>query len=358
MIKIKLGIVDSDRLYLKRLTDFLGRKYSTQIEIYSFSESEGVLEAVKENRINVLAVSSDTEIDPDKIADFCMFAYITDSGIIDTYNGRRTIFRYQRADVIYKQILGLYSEKLADKVRYRTTGAKKANISLFLSVCDGAGATTAAAAFAEHQTRIGKKTLFLNLKQFRDTGSIFNAAGEGTFTDVIFALKSRKVNMTLKMESVVKQNSSGVYFYDTCTSPLDYTEIREDELKVLIDEMSTSFGYDDVVIVSDFFITDRLIILLEYAKEIIMVSGDGKQFKTYLTYRTGAIEKIEKRRHINITDKLRVIFNRTKFSKTFHTDIPVIGIQADISTDDEREIVKKFSASDMFDKICVTEAAI
>ena len=89
-----------------------------------------------------------------------------------------------------------------------------------------------------------------------------------------------------------------------------------------------------------------------------MVSGDGKQFKTYLTYRTGAIEKIEKRRHINITDKLRVIFNRTKFSKTFHTDIPVIGIQADISTDDEREIVKKFSASDMFDKICVTEAAI
>ena len=52
MIKIKLGIVDSDRLYLKRLTDFLGRKYSTQIEIYSFSESEGVLEAVKNGNIS------------------------------------------------------------------------------------------------------------------------------------------------------------------------------------------------------------------------------------------------------------------------------------------------------------------
>ena len=35
MIKIKLGIVDSDRLYLERLTELIGKKYRNQIEIYS-----------------------------------------------------------------------------------------------------------------------------------------------------------------------------------------------------------------------------------------------------------------------------------------------------------------------------------
>lgn len=358
MIKIKLGIVDSDRLYLKRLTDFLGKKYSSQIGIYSFSDTEGVAEAVRENRINVLAVSQDMDIDTGSIADYCMFAWITDSKMIDTYKGHSTICRYQRADLIYKQILGLYSEKLADKVRYRISGAKKAHVSLFLSVSDGAGATTAAAAFAEHQNGNGRKTLFLNLKQFRNTGDIFSASGEGTFTDVIFAVKSRKVNMTLKLESIVKQSMSGVYFYDSCISPLDYTEITETELRSLLDEMRTGFGYENIVIVSDFFITDKLMMLLDYANDVVLVSGDGNLAKTRLLRLVSAIGCIERRMQVNIYDKLRVLFNRTKYSRTFYTEIPVIGIQPDLETDDEREIVKSFSSSEMFNKLCTAEAAI
>ena len=75
-------------------------------------------------------------------------------------------------------------------------------------------------------------SLFLNLKQFGSTENIFEASGKGSFTDAIFAIKSKKVNMTLKLESIVKQSEDGVYFYDNCQNALDYTEIKLDELEI------------------------------------------------------------------------------------------------------------------------------
>lgn len=355
MIKIKLGIVDSDVLYLRRFTDLMGKKYSNQIEMYSFTDSSSVLQSVRENRINVLIVSHDTQINTGELADFCMFAYLTDSGMIDTYNGYKTICRYQRADVIYRQILGLYSEKLADKVRYRMSGRERARISLFVPCCEGAGAVTAAAAFAEHLAAGGKKTLFLNLRQFRDTSGIFSATGTGTFTDVIFALKSRRVNLTLKLESLVKQSQSGVYFYDTCVNSLDYTELRDSELRVFMDEISANSGYDHIVAVSDFYISEQLVTLFEYSSDIVIVSGDSAVSKIIFSMKTEAINSIEKRKQINISDKLKVIFNKSRYVKTFHVDVPVIGIQPDLELDDEKEIVKSFASSDMFEKLLVKE---
>lgn len=358
MIKIKLGIADSDRLYLERITDFISRKYRDQIEIYSFTEISQVIQSVRENRINVLIASQDSQIDSDNLADFCMFAYLTDSGVIDTYNGHRTICRYQKIDVIYRQILGMYSEKLADKVRYRLSGKEKARMSLFMPCCEGSGATTAAAAFAEHLAHNGKKTLFLNLRQMRNTSGIFSSSGSGSFSDVIFAVKSRKANMTLKLESLVCQDLSGVYFYDVCRNPLDTTEITDNELRMLLDEITDNSGYDNIIAVSDFFISERLITLLEYAADVILVSGDGSISKKMFHQKTEAISSIEKRKQISITDKLKIIFNRTGYIKTFPVDIPVVGIQPEIEADAEKEIVRSFAASDMFSKIYEEEGVV
>lgn len=358
MIKIKLGIVDSDRLYLERITELIGKKYSDQIELYSFSDPSSVLQSVRDNRINFLAVSQDIQINTDSLADFCMFAYLTDSGVIDTYNGYRTICRYQRMDVIYRKILGLYSEKLADKVRYRLSGREKARMSLFIPCCEGAGAATTAAAFAEHLAAAGKKTLFLNLRQFRDTSGIFRASGDSSFSDVIFSLKSRKVNITLKLESLVKQDACGVYFYDTCRNPLDINEIKDSELRMLIDEVSENTGYDHIVVVSDFFVSDRLVTLMEYASDVILVSGDTALSKIMFNQKTEVISSIEKRNQISITGKMKMLFNRSRYVKTFPVDIPVIGIQPDLELDEERDIVKSIAASGLFDKISVKEGVV
>ena len=173
MIKIKLGLVGSDRLYLERFMEFAGKRYGGRTELYSFTEPESALQ--------------DTDIAPDRIPEHCVFVYLTDSGEIDRYNGCRTVFRYQRAELVYKAVTGLYTDRISDRIEYRT-GSGNSHITLFLPECEGSGTATAAAAFSEYSARSGRKTLFLNLRQFRETEDLISAPGDSTFTDVIFSL--------------------------------------------------------------------------------------------------------------------------------------------------------------------------
>lgn len=351
MIKIKLGMVDDDILYLKRLSELFSTRYKEQIEIYSFSDAAKVPDAVRENRLNVLLVSHNVNLDPDLIADFCVFAYFSESSDIDTLNDKKVVCKYQKAEVIYKQIISLYSEKLTDKVRYKNAANGKAAVSLFMSGCDGAGATTAAAAFAVLMTAKGRKTLFLNLKQFGNTENIFSAAGNGSFTDVIFAVKSKNANITLKLESAVKQSSNGVYFYDVCHSSLDYTEINAEELGILLNEICSSFGYKQVVIVSDFYFSDKLLLLLEKADNITIVADDSQTAKQHIARETEALSNLEKRSNFPICEKTSLILNRTKGTGLIKTEIPVIGVQTEIENSDDRTIVHMLAASGIFNKI-------
>ncbi len=347
IIKIKLGLVDSDRLYLERLTEQFGKKYGGQIEIWSFTDMSSVMRSVSENRINILVVSQDIETDEKSLSSSCVLAYLTDTPDIETYNGFGTIFRYQRTDALYRAVIGLYSEKISDRIVYRkNTG--HAEITLFLPEAEGSGATAAAAAFSEISAEKNKRTLFLNLRQFRSTGSLFVSPGDSTFTDVVFALKSRKANMKLKLDSIVKQ-CRGVYYFDSCANPSDITEMTEEELEILLDELSSSCGYDSIVIVSDFYISDRLNVLMESADRIVIVSGNSTAAEARLKRKYDAVLSAEKRMQSSFLQKTGVIYNRS--DKALKTEFPVLGVFHDQGPVDDDELVKKIKKSDIFCRI-------
>jgi len=347
IIKIKLGLVDSDRLYLERLTEQFGKKYGGQIEVWSFSEVSSVIRSVRDNRINILVVSQDIEIDEKSLSSSCAVAYLTDTPDIETYNGCGTVFRYQRTDALYRAVIGLYSEKISDRIVYRkNTG--RAGITLFLPEAEGSGAASAAAAFSEISSENNKKTLFLNLRQFRSTESLFTSSGNSTLTDVVFSLKSRKANMRLKLDSIVKQ-CRGVYYFDSCANPLDITEMTGEELMILLDELGCSCGYERIVIVSDFYISDRLNVLMESADRIVIVSGSSPAAEARLKRKYDAVLSTEKRMQNSIIQKTGVIYNRS--DKALKTEIPVLGIFPDQGPVDDDELIKRMKKSDVFCRI-------
>lgn len=69
-----------------------------------------------------------------------------------------------------------------------------------------------AAACASYYAAKGEKTLYLNFEKFGSADAFFSAEGQFDMSDIIFALKSRKANLSMKMESCVKQDRRGVYF--------------------------------------------------------------------------------------------------------------------------------------------------
>lgn len=67
------------------------------------------------SRIDVFVASGSFDVDVSALPNRCGFAYFIDSSDIDTVRDQRAISKFQKADLIYKQILSVYSEKAGNE---------------------------------------------------------------------------------------------------------------------------------------------------------------------------------------------------------------------------------------------------
>lgn len=75
---------------------------------------KNAIESVKEYRIDVLIAEEDFNIDKSEFKRNCGLAYFTGTPGIELIKDEIAICKYQRVDVIFKQILGVYSDMAAN----------------------------------------------------------------------------------------------------------------------------------------------------------------------------------------------------------------------------------------------------
>ena len=108
-MKIKLALLDSDQNYLNRIVTAFNIKYADKLEIYSFTKLESAMAALEPSRIDVL-VASDTFVVESSAAEAVSAGLFCESADVDSVNDQRAICKFQKADLIYRQILSIYSE--------------------------------------------------------------------------------------------------------------------------------------------------------------------------------------------------------------------------------------------------------
>lgn len=62
-----------------------------------------------------------------------------------------------------------------------------------------------AAACASYYAAKGEKTLYLNFEKFGSADAFFSAEGQFDMSDIIFALKSRKANLSMKWKAALNR---------------------------------------------------------------------------------------------------------------------------------------------------------
>jgi hypothetical protein len=232
-MKIKLAILESDVGYLNRIVSVFGSKYADKLEIYSFTEKDRALSELQPIRADVFLASDSFEIDPKQLPKRCGFSYLVDSAEVELLRGQQTICRFQKADLIYREILSLYAEHAGSmtELKFSDDGCR---VIAFASPSGGAGSSTMAAACAMHFAALGRKTLYLNLEPFGSADDYFAGQGQFDMSDIIYALKTRKANISMKVESAVKQDPRGVYFISQAKLALDMLELKTEEILRLI----------------------------------------------------------------------------------------------------------------------------
>lgn len=309
-MKIKVAILGSDKTYLNRLVLAFNSRYTEKLEMYSFTQEQAACEALTTSRIDVFLADDSFEIDSRQIPGRCGFAYLVDSTDIESFRGQRVIHKFQKADLIYRQILSIYAENATEITGLHLEQGSGGRLIAYLAVSGGTGASTVAAASAIRLARKRKKVLYLNLERFGSSDVFFRAEGAGSFEDIIYAIKSRKGNLTVKLESVVKQDPSGVWFYSPTTTALDMAELSSEEIRNIIANIKMCGEYDYIILDMDFSLEKSELEILRECAQIVMV-GDGSPTSNRKLERVMASMRIlEEQNDWKLLIRCNILYNR------------------------------------------------
>ena len=198
-MKIRLAILENDSNYLNRIVNVFTTRFTDRLEVYSFTSEDQALGTVQSGRIDVFLADEAFNIAPASVPKGCGFGYLVETSGIDMFRDQTAVCKYQKPDLIYRQILSLFSEQSGNAV-VLSQADESCRVVTFTSPAGGCGCSTVAAAYAIHEARKGRRTMYLNLEKYGSSDVFFSAEGQFTMTDLIFALKSRKSNLALKLE--------------------------------------------------------------------------------------------------------------------------------------------------------------
>ena len=353
-MRIKVALLDDDKNYLNRLSSVFSNNFSDKLEIYSFSNAEVAVSELEKNKINVFLASETFDINTELLPVGCGFAYFVSSTGVETLRNQKTICRFQKAELIFKEILGIYSENVSDAISIKFEGDGTSSLITFVSASGGVGTSTAAVACAKKIARCGKKVLYINLEMFGSADNFFSGAGQFDLSNVIFSLKSKKSASVLKMESYVKEDASGVYFYSSPKMALDVIDLSVEDIETLFSSIKMMNSYEFIVVDIDFSFSPTVIKLLEMSQCIVCVSDGSEVSNDKFIRAYQALEVFEQQKEINILSKLTLLYNKfsSRTGKVIdNRTIKSLGGMRVVSNADEAQIIDEMIREDIFDKI-------
>ncbi len=296
-MRIRLGIVDTDEIYVGRLVSTLNRFYSDKLEIYSYTDMEHAVDRIGKHRHDIVLVDENLPVDEFKN---CCVAYFVESSDIDQLNGKKAICKFQKMELIYKDILNLYAEYSA-KAAKKKQSAQDAEIITFMSPVSGVGNTAVAAAFCINCALNNKSSIYVDLETLPSTDLYFGGESKYTMSDVIYAVKSKKANLSMKLESFVTTDPVGLDYFATPVNTMDLHELNDEDIELLLKELKAVGLYDYIVLDVNFGINNNV-------KKIMSLS-DKMVYVTNLDEKSAA--KMEKAKElINIYTKDETTFDK------------------------------------------------
>lgn len=351
-MRIKLAILDSDLIYLKRIVSLFNSKYAADLEVYSFTELEYAIANLTSNKIDVFLASDTFDVEITQIPSRCGFAYLVEDSQVESLNEQKTICKFQRVDLIYKQIVSVYSEH-APNIKEATSSQGKAKTICFAPVSGGTGATTLAVSASKYLAAKGKKVLYFGMEELSNPDLYFSGEGSECLTDVIYAIKSKKANWSLKLKSIVKKDDSDVSFFSQAHTELDVMELDLDDRLELITELVTSGDYDYIVIDSDFSLDSDHLKMYNSFSTIVLVCDGTPVSVSKLKRAYYSLQIIYEQKELDLLTRIGVIYNRfsSKTGIQADIDINVIGGTPVYAQATNNQIIEQLSKMTLFEQL-------
>ena len=350
-MKIKLAMLESDSSYLRRVVTMFNSKFAEELEIYSFTDIDAAMGCLEEKKIDVFLACDNFKIDFNLIPKRCGFAYLVESLDINMIDGYKAICKFQKGELIYKQILSIYSEHIPNITGMPTNQNGAMKTIAFCSPCGGVGTSTAAAACAIALSNAGQRVLYLNAEIYGDSDMFFSCDGQFDFSDVIYAVKSNKTNRAMKLQSTVKQDQTGVYYYSSVRIPLDIMEMGPNDYLTLQNELKSLGCYDYVVIDIEFPKNQAAYKFFEYCNSIVMVVDDSDTSVAKINKAISGIQILDNQSDFAMQPRMWLLKNKSSTDNIQQTELRVLGSFPVYQTVSSSQMAKQLSLSSIFSQL-------
>lgn len=308
-MKYNIAVVDKDELYLGRMCRLFSERYADRITVYSYSNLGNYEDGKKINHFD-LVLFAEGMIEPENIPQGTQAVYLVEQNDIDKIDEFPVICKFQKHEVLFKQIMDLCLEKEVIHYTKKNVLGNVTKVVLVTSPQGGVGTTTVATAVARNCAQKGKRVLYLSLEQNAVTDLFFQGGEEYTFSDVIYTIKSKKSNMISRVENIVQKDDSGVYFFRPSRTVFDMHELNGEDIEHLLKEICTMGSYEYIIVDTLLKFNTDGYFLCDYADNIIVVSGGGDVAEKKLEQFKSAIMIWDTQKATRFWTKSNLIYNK------------------------------------------------
>lgn len=308
---IRVAICAKEETYVNRLYTFWDKHYKDKVEVGVFFEREYLDKYLENHNLDFILFGDEWKRDVEaRTEQYPAYAYLVDEILYNEGESRsREIKRYQRADAIYRDLIEAYAAYgQIRKESHSAPGQKgKTGLHVFCAPGNGAGASSIAEVYARRCAQ-SERVLKLNM-QFC-TGE--EEATDHRMDDILFALKSRRYVLPLKLEAGIRMDEYKVSRITLCSNPMEMLDISHDEMGQLLDGIRDMGNFDKIVVDMDGVIGGKERLLLEKGDRIICVTDESDScLKKFLRFRK-AMLGLKQVSGIDVNRKLSVFCNKNQ----------------------------------------------
>ncbi len=353
-MKIKIMILTDDKKYIDKFLKTAAVQYSQKLNVSVFTQKDKADEYLRDNRPNIVLIGEEFADEEFNLPKRTELVYFVNQKGIEYRNEHRAVCKYQTFSSIYTEILDIYSEALNSSVVLHSGGGIQSKVITFCGACGGVGTSTAAAACAQRLANVGVAVLYLNLETCGSADLYFSGTGGSSFSKVIYALAMQNASTTLKLESALKRDTDGVYYYSACESDLDMLELDAQATANLFEELNKTELFEVIIADVSFSYCEKIYQLIERSFVTVFVT-DGSECANRKTQRCmNALSVVAQQREDFPIDRVNILYNRFGSKTSKHMDESthnVVGGINRIKNADERGLVRLLAENDVFDNI-------
>lgn len=238
-----LAIYDEDSLYCKRLSLYLRQNTKLPFQIYPLSKAENFAEFCKKKKPDLLLLSEKKAKALPLSSGIGRILYLSEEKLLNEKKQENTIYKYQSADRIMREILLQYGElELLEETRQG-----KADIFMVYSPLGRVGKTALSLEVADILGK-DRKTLYISLSEFGAIGKK-NPEEKECLTEALYHFKENNLSpIILRAISYERDSYSAIL---PVRSPEDISSLSPRELSFFLNKIAEDSGAACLIIDTD-----------------------------------------------------------------------------------------------------------